>query len=72
MSTVNLKAAEVQVRENRLGSITGFEGTAAKLVQCARCGELTASTRSFSQCIMPRSPPARTTPPCGHPSEGGE
>jgi nitrogenase molybdenum-iron protein alpha chain len=51
LSTVNLKAAEVQVRENRLGSITGFKGTAAELVQCARCGELTDSERSFSQCL---------------------
>ena len=51
MSTINLKAAEVQVRENRLGSITGFKGTAAELVQCAKCGELTDSDRSFSQCL---------------------
>ncbi|MDR2176069.1 MAG: hypothetical protein LBO82_09085 [Synergistaceae bacterium] len=51
MSTVNLKAAEVQVRENRLGSITAFRGTAAELVRCARCGELNDSTRSFSQCM---------------------
>ncbi|MDR2522686.1 MAG: hypothetical protein LBC93_03150 [Synergistaceae bacterium] len=51
MSIVNLKAAEVQVRENRLGSITGFEGTAAELVRCARCGELNDSERSFSQCL---------------------
>ena len=51
MSTINLKAAEVPVREHRLGSITGFKGSASELVQCARCGELTDSWRSFSQCM---------------------
>ncbi|MDR3255614.1 MAG: hypothetical protein LBT31_08590 [Synergistaceae bacterium] len=51
LSTVNLKAAEVQVREHRLGSITGFKGSAAELVNCVRCGDLTDSGRSFSQCM---------------------
>jgi nitrogenase molybdenum-iron protein alpha chain len=51
MSTVNLRAPEVQVREIRLGSITGFEGTAAGLVGCARRGTLADSSRSFSQCL---------------------
>lgn len=51
MSVINLKAAEVPVREHRLGSITGFKGSASALVECARCGELTDSTRFFSQCI---------------------
>ncbi len=51
MSAVNLKESEVQIREVRLGSITGFEGTAGELVQCARAGSLKDSARSFSQCM---------------------
>jgi nitrogenase molybdenum-iron protein alpha chain len=51
MSIVNLAAPEVQIREIRLGSITGFEGTAGQLVQCARAGKLQDSARSFSQCM---------------------
>ncbi|HWR42651.1 nitrogenase component 1 [Sporomusa sp.] len=51
MNPVNLKEAEVPVREIRLGSITGFEGTAGELVRCARAGNLKDSTRSFSQCM---------------------
>lgn len=51
MSEINLKASEVQIREIRLGSITGFEGTAGELVQCAHDGKLQDSTRSFSQCM---------------------
>jgi nitrogenase molybdenum-iron protein alpha chain len=51
MSTVNLKASEVMIREIRLGSITGFEGTAGELVQCAQAGKLKDSARSFSQCM---------------------
>lgn len=51
MSAINLKASEVQIREIRLGSITGFEGTAEELVTCARAGKLQDSARSFSQCM---------------------
>lgn len=51
MSAINLKAAEVLTREARLGSITGFEGTARELVQCSRAGKLRDSDRSFSQCM---------------------
>ncbi len=51
MSTVNLHAPEVQIREVRLGSITGFEGTAGELVKNSRLGCLKDSTRSFSQCM---------------------
>lgn len=51
MSIVNIDAAEVPVREARLGSITGFEGTASELVRCAHAGCLKDSTRSFSQCM---------------------
>lgn len=51
MSSVNIKSPEVQIREVRLGSITGFEGTAGELVKCARAGTLKDSIRSFSQCM---------------------
>lgn len=51
MGTINLKAPEVTIREIRLGSITGFEGTAGELVQCAKGGNLRDNTRSFSQCM---------------------
>lgn len=51
MSKVNLNASEVQVREQRLGSITGFAGTAAGLVSCSNAGGLQDASRSFSQCM---------------------
>jgi nitrogenase molybdenum-iron protein alpha chain len=51
MTTINLKAPAVPVRETRLGSITGYEGTAADLVGCARRGSLREKERSFSQCL---------------------
>ena len=51
MSVVNLKANEVQVREIRLGSITGFSGKASELVGCARKGALRERARGFSQCL---------------------
>jgi nitrogenase molybdenum-iron protein alpha chain len=50
MSKINLNVAEVQIRENRLGSITGFGGTAKELVTRARNGTLEDKNRSFSQC----------------------
>lgn len=51
MSKINLQATEVPVREVRLGSITGFEGTAAELVRSSQAGTLKDSSRSFSQCM---------------------
>lgn len=51
MSVVNLERSEVEVRERRLGSITGFEGSAKELVDSARCGGLRDKSRSFSQCL---------------------
>jgi nitrogenase molybdenum-iron protein alpha chain len=51
MSTINLRAPAAQVREARLGSITGFQGTAAELVGCARRGQLRDGERSFTQCL---------------------
>ena len=51
MSTVNLQAPEVPIRELRLGSITGFAGTAQELVSSCRGGGLRDQPRSFSQCM---------------------
>lgn len=51
MNIVNLKAPEVPIREARLGSITGFLGSASELVNCARQEKLDDIKRSFSQCM---------------------
>ncbi|MDR0644318.1 MAG: nitrogenase [Treponema sp.] len=51
MSEINLRSSTVPVRETRLGSITGYSGTAADLVSCARQGCLKEKNRSFSQCL---------------------
>jgi nitrogenase molybdenum-iron protein alpha chain len=51
MGTINLKESEVSIREARLGSITGFNGTAGELVGCAHAGKLKDCSRSFSQCM---------------------
>ncbi|MDF2877462.1 MAG: nifE3 [Clostridia bacterium] len=51
MANINIQAPEVSIREVRLGSITGFNGTAKQLVGCAHNGELRDSSRSFSQCM---------------------
>ncbi|GAB6391645.1 MAG: nitrogenase [Treponematales bacterium] len=51
MTSVNLKLAQVPVREARLGSITGYAGTAGDLVGRARRGCLREKSRSFSQCL---------------------
>lgn len=51
MSVVNIRTSEVAIREIRLGSITGFEGTAGQLVKCGNSGSLKDSSRSFSQCM---------------------
>lgn len=50
MSSVNLKSPEVVIREIRLGSITGYSGSAGKLVQESHGGTLAETPRSFSQC----------------------
>lgn len=47
---INLKIPEVAIREKRIGSITGFCGTAKGLVKEARCGKLKEKSRGFSQC----------------------
>ncbi|GHU53823.1 nitrogenase [Clostridia bacterium] len=48
---IDLTMPEVSVREIRLGSITGFAGTAQELVDGSRDGTLKNKTRSFSQCL---------------------
>lgn len=50
MSKVNLAAPEVVIREIRLGSITGYQGDAARLVQRSHSGKLEDTPRRFSQC----------------------
>ncbi|ADY55738.1 oxidoreductase/nitrogenase component 1 [Syntrophobotulus glycolicus DSM 8271] len=50
MSEINLQIPAVPIRETRLGSITGFQGSAAELVKSSRCG-LRDRDRSFSQCL---------------------
>jgi nitrogenase molybdenum-iron protein alpha chain len=50
MSTVNLSLPAVQIREIRINSITGFQGGAEELVNCARRG-LKDNQRSFTQCV---------------------
>jgi nitrogenase molybdenum-iron protein alpha chain len=49
MKKINLAFPEVQIRETRINSITGFQGGAAELVICSRCG-IKDNTRSFTQC----------------------
>ncbi|MGD0818909.1 MAG: nitrogenase component 1, partial [Methanomassiliicoccales archaeon] len=49
--SINLKAPEVVVRETRLGSITGYEGTAKDLCDSSKGGRLCDRERSFSQCL---------------------
>jgi len=51
MGAINLEEANVPIRENRIGSITGFAGTASELVACAHSGKLKDCTRKFSQCM---------------------
>lgn len=50
MSKVNLSLPEVQIREIRINSITGYQGDAKELVETAECG-LKDKERSFSQCL---------------------
>ncbi|MDR3315523.1 MAG: hypothetical protein LBS98_03455 [Coriobacteriales bacterium] len=51
MPEVNLSLPAVAVREIRLNTITGFEGTAEELVTQSRCGTIQERKRSFSQCL---------------------
>lgn len=51
MSNINILQSEVEIRETRLGSITGYEGSAKELVELSRSGCLKDKSRGFSQCI---------------------
>ena len=50
MSKVNLSLPEVQIREIRINSITGYQGDANELVEASGSG-LRDRERSFSQCL---------------------
>ncbi len=50
MPKVNLSLPEVQIREIRINSITGYQGDAKDLVNESQCG-LKDKNRSFSQCL---------------------
>ncbi|MBQ8935680.1 MAG: nitrogenase [Oscillospiraceae bacterium] len=50
MSKVNLALPNVQIREIRTNSITGYQGSAEGLVEASHCG-MKDKARSFSQCI---------------------
>lgn len=47
---INLELAEAPIRETRLGSITGYSGTAADLCRKSSDGSLRERERSFTQC----------------------
>ena len=49
MQKLNLSFEKAAVRENRLGSITGYWGNACDLVDCSQCEKLKDRPRSFSQ-----------------------
>lgn len=51
MSKIDLKSPEVQIREQRLGSITGFYGSAAELCRRSKGRRLCDRKHSFSQCL---------------------
>lgn len=51
MGSINLNESNVPIREKRLGSITGFKGTAKELVKCSHDGKLRECSRKFSQCM---------------------
>ncbi|MDR3294330.1 MAG: nitrogenase [Clostridiales Family XIII bacterium] len=50
MPKVDLTLPSVQIREIRLNSITGFQGSAEELVSRSKCG-MKDRNRSFSQCL---------------------
>ncbi|MHC6180486.1 nitrogenase component 1 [Clostridium sp. JNZ X4-2] len=49
--SINIKSPEVEIRESRLGSITGFGGSAKELCSKSKSGKLCEKRRSFSQCL---------------------
>ena len=50
MPKTNLAFPSVQIREIRINSLTGYQGTADGLLSASQCG-LKDRSRSFSQCI---------------------
>ncbi len=50
MPQINLESYEVPIREERLGAITGYQGTIADLAQRSRQGTLQERNRTFTQC----------------------
>lgn len=50
MPKTNLALPSVQIREIRINSLTGYQGTADGLLSASQCG-LKDRSRSFSQCI---------------------
>lgn len=50
MTTVNLKIADVPIRESRLGSVTGYHGSADDLCRRSRGCTLKERERRFTQC----------------------
>lgn len=50
MAKINLSLPEVQIREIRISSITGYQGDAKELVAAGSCG-LKDKERTFSQCL---------------------
>ncbi|MDR1714036.1 MAG: hypothetical protein LBR39_07815 [Coriobacteriales bacterium] len=52
MTVIDITSPEVQVREVRLSSITGFAGSAKELVGCSHGRGVREQTRSFSQSMM--------------------
>ena len=49
--SINIKSPEVENRESRLGSITGFGGTAKELCDKSKKNKLCERNSSFSQCL---------------------
>ena len=48
---INLKSAVVPIREHRLGSISGYVGTADDLARKSAAGTLEDRRRTFTQCL---------------------
>ncbi|MDS1030774.1 nitrogenase component 1 [Bacillota bacterium LX-D] len=48
---IDLRSAEVPIREASLGAITGYAGTAADLQEAVEKGNLAEKDRAFSQCV---------------------
>ncbi|MDR1801461.1 MAG: nitrogenase [Lachnospiraceae bacterium] len=50
MSEINLKSPSVTIRETRINSITGYQGSADGLVAASKC-LMKDKNRTFSQCV---------------------